>query len=283
MPNRILKESIWTSPTLARSSIAAQGFFIRLLPLPDDHGCFDARTPVLRGRLFPLNYADVTDSKIEKWMEELISVDCIRVWVHSDGVRYGYVPGWSKHQQIRSTHRRKTPEPPASVTATESSTTATDINCDQPESPDALNPNPNPSPPNPLLGRKTPEPPASVTATESSTTATDINCDQPESPDALNPNPNPNPNPPNPLLGFDEFWDSYPKVRRQGKAAAEKAWKKLEPAPDLQQTIIQSVMRKRAGPWKNKDPQYIPHPSTYLNGRRWEDEIETLERPSIVT
>ena len=25
--------------------------------------------------------------------------------------------------------------------------------------------------------------------------------------------------------------------------------------------------------WKDKDQQYIPHPSTWLNGQRWEDEV----------
>lgn len=26
--------------------------------------------------------------------------------------------------------------------------------------------------------------------------------------------------------------------------------------------------------WKGKDKDYIPHPATWLNDRRWEDEIK---------
>ena len=146
MPNRILKESIWTSENLCKASIPAQGFFLRLLPLPDDHGCFDARVAVLRSRLFPLNYTQVSEKQIEGWLQELMAVDCIRIWTEA-GVRYGYLPGWNKHQQVRSLHHRKTPAPPLQVLTTEGGVeNKDDINCNQLLAVDALNPNLNPNP-----------------------------------------------------------------------------------------------------------------------------------------
>lgn len=150
MPNRIVKEAVWSSESLSKVSLLAQGLFLRLLPLPDDHGCFDARVTILRARLFPLNYAQVTEKILEKWIQELIAVDCIRVWMDS-GVRYGYFPSWSKHQQVRSLHHRKTPPPPLEIVACEHPKTAVenkdDSNCYQVPAVESLNPilNPNPN------------------------------------------------------------------------------------------------------------------------------------------
>ncbi|MBV6340973.1 hypothetical protein [Candidatus Magnetobacterium casense] len=68
---------------------------------------------------------------------------------------------------------------------------------------------------------------------------------------------------------FNTFWSSYP--RRIGKDAAWKAWKKARPP-------IDDVLR--AIEWQKKtwaDPQYIPHPSTYINQGRWKDDPETRQ------
>ena len=69
--------------------------------------------------------------------------------------------------------------------------------------------------------------------------------------------------------GFDEFWKTYP--RKVGKAAAEKAWSKAK-GVDLS-TILQAIERARATEqWLKDGGQFIPHPSTWLAQRRWEDE-----------
>lgn len=91
-----------------------------------------------------------------------------------------------------------------------------------------------------------------------------------------NPNPNPNPNPKQsasaPALdrAFDKFWACYP--RREGKQMAKKAFLKIAPDDDLLETMLVAVQRqKQTDQWS--DPRYIPHPATWLNGRRWEDEV----------
>lgn len=233
MPNRIVKESIWSSENLAKASLLAQGFFLRLLPLPDDHGCFDARTAILRARLFPLNYSDVTEKQIEKWIQELIAVDCIRVWLDS-GIRYGYVPTWSKHQQVRSLHHRKTPVPPEELVTKTHTENKDDSNCKQVIAAESLNPNPNPIQTCVRQG------------------------------------------------GFDRFWEAYPK--KVGKQAAHKAWSKLAPSVELEETILSAIGRqKRHSQWLNENGRYIPHAATWLNGSRWEDELKTqLFNPDIV-
>lgn len=69
---------------------------------------------------------------------------------------------------------------------------------------------------------------------------------------------------------FNAFWEVYP--RRVSKQMAWKAWQKLGDTRALCDIIIADVKRRVDGEWNGKDIQYIPHPSTYLNQRRWEDE-----------
>jgi hypothetical protein len=67
---------------------------------------------------------------------------------------------------------------------------------------------------------------------------------------------------------FQRFWMAYP--RRVKKAAAILTWVKLDPPI---QAILTALEWQRSSPeWTKDGGQFIPHPSTWLNGRRWEDE-----------
>lgn len=69
---------------------------------------------------------------------------------------------------------------------------------------------------------------------------------------------------------FDRFWAVYP--RHVGKSVAEKSFEKLAPDDDLMNIIISALeCQKKCSQWQ--DERYIPHASTWLNQRRWEDEI----------
>lgn len=72
--------------------------------------------------------------------------------------------------------------------------------------------------------------------------------------------------------GFDDFWKVYP--RHVAKQNAQRSWKSLKPNDELVKRIVADVNRRLESEWRGKDMQYIPHPSTYLNQRRWEDETE---------
>ena len=71
------------------------------------------------------------------------------------------------------------------------------------------------------------------------------------------------------VYGFDLFWTAYPK--KEGKLDARKAWTKLKPDDDLRATILRALEAKKRT-WT--DRKYIPLPATWLNGARWEDELE---------
>lgn len=69
---------------------------------------------------------------------------------------------------------------------------------------------------------------------------------------------------------FEAFWDAYP--RKVGKKAASAAFNKARKTATLQ-TICTGAARYRDDP--NLPPtEYIPHPSTWLNEGRWDDEPE---------
>jgi len=72
--------------------------------------------------------------------------------------------------------------------------------------------------------------------------------------------------------GFEKFWAAYP--RKVSKGDAERAFKKLKPDADLLETILKAVEAQKGGEaWCKDGGQYIPHPATWLNGKRWDDEV----------
>lgn len=71
--------------------------------------------------------------------------------------------------------------------------------------------------------------------------------------------------------GFAEFWKAYPK--KVGKQDAIQAWNKLAPSEDLRAVLLQALERQKRWPgWLKDKGQYIPHPATWLNRKRWEDQ-----------
>lgn len=71
---------------------------------------------------------------------------------------------------------------------------------------------------------------------------------------------------------FDEFWAEYP--RKVSKPSAMKAWNKLKPDEDLTEQIMTGLEKWRnSDDWARDNGRYIPYPATWLNDRRWEDDI----------
>lgn len=66
---------------------------------------------------------------------------------------------------------------------------------------------------------------------------------------------------------FDEFWSAYP--RRSGKIKAKDAFRKASKECDPQ-TIIAGAQAFADDP--NRQQEFTPHPATWLNQGRWEDD-----------
>jgi len=67
---------------------------------------------------------------------------------------------------------------------------------------------------------------------------------------------------------FTQFWGEYPK--KKDKANAFKAFKKVCKDEKTYETIMTALINQKKY-WK--DYQYIPYPSSWLNGKRWEDDV----------
>ena len=54
----------------------------------------------------------------------------------------------------------------------------------------------------------------------------------------------------------------------------EKSWKKIKPTKDLLEKMLNAIeIAKQSMQWNKDNGQYIPNPATWLNQKRWEDEI----------
>ena len=69
---------------------------------------------------------------------------------------------------------------------------------------------------------------------------------------------------------FDQLWSLYP--RKVGKGQARKAFKAASKKKDFYELLpkLMDYVQTLEG----KDKQFIPHLATWLNGERWEDEVE---------
>ena len=70
-------------------------------------------------------------------------------------------------------------------------------------------------------------------------------------------------------VSFGEFWSIYPK--KVGKKKCEQIWDKLD-VDDDKFTLIRNHLMMA---YNSTEKKFIPHPSTYLNGENWNDEIIT--------
>lgn len=80
-----------------------------------------------------------------------------------------------------------------------------------------------------------------------------------------------------PPMEFDAFWAQYP--RKVGKEAARKAFIKALKSTDIGALMagVERLRREVAG----KDQKFTPHPSTWLNEGRWDDELsDQLQVPA---
>lgn len=80
---------------------------------------------------------------------------------------------------------------------------------------------------------------------------------------------------------FDEFWNAYP--RKVGKGAAEQTFKKYKPSDELLKIVLTAIdEQKHSEQWRKDSGKYIPNPATWLNQKRWEDEVQIdVQQPRV--
>ena len=79
---------------------------------------------------------------------------------------------------------------------------------------------------------------------------------------------------------FNQFWDSYPK--HIAKQSAVKAFEKLKPDEKLLEAMLKAIeSQKESKQWEKDGGAFIPYPATWLNQRRWEDELPQVETDNV--
>ena len=71
---------------------------------------------------------------------------------------------------------------------------------------------------------------------------------------------------------FEEFWKHYPK--KVGKGEAFKMYQRLKKRPGNEVLIAMVKKYEQSPQWKRDSGQYIPNPATWLNQRRFDDEVD---------
>ena len=70
---------------------------------------------------------------------------------------------------------------------------------------------------------------------------------------------------------FDIFWKQYP--RKVAKPNALKSWLKIKPDDVVLKKMLDAINHQQL---PSKEIQFVPHPATWLNAKRWEDEISVI-------
>lgn len=235
MPNRILKESVCTSENVDQLTAFQETFFFRLIVNCDDYGRMDARPQILSSKLFPLK--GIRQNQIIDALRALSSAELVTLY-EKDGHPFLQMRTWDRHQTIRA-KKSKYPAPDDNCKQMQ----ADDFNCKQ------------------------------MNADESKCSRNPIQS---------NPNPESNPNP-NPTRTREEkspddslfalFWNAYP--RKEGKENARKAFSKLNVDGGLMDILLKAIEKQKgSAQWQESGGQFIPYPATWLNGKRWEDEVK---------
>lgn len=232
MPNRIIKESAFTSDKISGLTDFEFRLWVGLITAADDFGRVDARPAILKGRIFPLRER-ITYKDIGAGIQRLAAKGCVSLYT-VDGKPYLWFPTWEEHQRVRDC-KPKYPGPEEGEMVQISASAA-------------------------ICGNS-PQLAASCGLIQS-------NPIQSES--------NPNPNPTRAGSGeeeqFEVFWKAYP--RKVNKQTARKSFSKAIGKVSLETMLCALEKQKRSPQWVRDKGQYIPHPSTWLNQGRWEDEME---------
>ena len=72
---------------------------------------------------------------------------------------------------------------------------------------------------------------------------------------------------------FDRFWAEYP--RKDDKKNAQRAFLRIKPDEETLQGMLAALRRqKNSRQWMDAGGRYIPLPATWINGERWNDQMQ---------
>lgn len=78
---------------------------------------------------------------------------------------------------------------------------------------------------------------------------------------------------------FEEFWSAYPK--KIGKGGAYRRWLQLKCEKNGLFEILMSGLNKQLPSMLKKEIRFVPHPETWLNQKRWDDDVIEETKKSV--
>ena len=243
MPNRIIKESTFTSDRIASLTDFEFRLWIGLITQADDAGRGDARPAIIKGRVFALRDR-VTVKDISSALCALAAAGCVSLYTVG-GKPYYEFPSWTKHQRIRDCKSRY-PGPDEdddeiaqfAQPAQQSAAICGEL------------------PQNAALIQSNPIRIQSESESESehAQASAQVNAQD----------------------AFAQFWNAYPN--HKDKKRAESAFAKAIRKVDLETMLAAIDAQKRTDGWIKENGRFIPMPSTWLNGERWNDDAKPAQK-----
>tara|TARA_Y100000593_G_scaffold95130_1_gene200436 strand:- start:11703 stop:12776 length:1074 start_codon:yes stop_codon:yes gene_type:complete len=267
---RMIKPEFWTDEKIIELPLPARLLFIGLLNFSDDEGKFKYSPKAIKGQIFPTD-SKPTAKDIKEYIYLMVQIKIVELGYDQNGNIILKFKNWHEHQKINH-------PTPSTIVFTklsgEDSVRATlglsedSVNTKLGLSEDSVR---TPSQYNIVkysidkdnIGSNSEN--LNISDSDSKVepevvknTAPNDSIKQPKEPVTDHPDE------------FDVFYEQYP--RKQGKVKALNAFKKLKKGDrtDLMAKIVVWVKH-----WKENsvDRQYIPLPASFINGRRWEDEM----------
>lgn len=236
MPNRIVREGLVDSEAVSKLSDWAHRVYTHLLVKVDDAGRFDGRLEFIRSHLFPLG----TDRRISEIEAALNESDRARLLIRYKHNSKPFLQLTKWYRCGNATTSKFPWEDGGHV-----------IKYVQMETRDGKKECVETSMPS--ISHRDEESDDSDTNTDTKTdTKTTISSPK--------------------VDGFDLFWQAYP--RKVGKGAARRKWERIEMTADLLEKILVVISEQtKTEQWLKDGGQFIPHPVTWLNQERWNDEV----------
>lgn len=102
---RMIDPEFWSDEEIGQWSHSARLFYIALWNFADDEGRFKAHDNLLKSQIFPYDNK-VNIQNLKKEMNGKIQ------WYEIEGLQYGFIRNFNKHQKIDHPSKSKLPDPP---------------------------------------------------------------------------------------------------------------------------------------------------------------------------
>lgn len=108
----MIHPEFFTSLSIRRLDVHSRLLFILSWCVADDFGVLADDAELLRALCFISDH-DVTVSDVERMIDDLCAVDCLRRFADENGRRWLHIPAWFRWQHVDRPSKRRNPPPPS--------------------------------------------------------------------------------------------------------------------------------------------------------------------------